>query len=194
MDNEDIEQYDGKDSLDQEFLSQREAARQKYIAFNRAIDNRITFIFKTITEIYNLYAVHWFYPAEFGSEEDIPGTFDHSHDQEFVTLNVITIGYQKDRNGHQETTIKTKDGKFIRLFERLPYHWLFQDFKQELFDGKINYENHEAEKLKKREDNKRRKQFDQDLKKKTADENAAVLNTILAKLTLEEIEILRRTK
>lgn len=192
MNNKNIELYDGKDSLDQEFFSQREIARQKYIAFNRAIDNRITFILKTITDIYNLNAVHWSYPADFGSEEELSGTFDENQDQEFICLDVDY--YQKGRDPLQETTIKTKDGKFIRLFERLPYHWLFQDFKQELWDGKINYENHEAEKLKKREDNKRRKQFDRDLKKKTADENAAALNTILAKLTLEEIEILRRTK
>ena len=139
--------------------------------FDNEIEARINYIAEKISSVFNIKLDTWYFP---GAEEFEIGSLDKN-----MTKDIIDIMFEPTL---LDCVIITKDKKEL-FFEDgfIPTRWLFEDFEDELKDGKKIYE----KKL------KEFKKAEKEDKEKKKEEEKKILKNIVAKLTSEEKKLLK---
>lgn len=153
------------DKLSSEFFLEREAAKHKLDLFNEKIIDRITYIRKLIADVFEFEHNCWYVE---GAQEGEIGDLDRTLDSETdIYLEVYP---------QSQSQIIDNNGKIYNLACSFPKRWLFEDFEDELINGKVLYE-------KFLEEEKAKRKLDKEIR-------AEKLKEVKNKLTKEEINLL----
>lgn len=145
-----------------------QAGKLEEIIINR-IGYIIDTIFKTFKQKYDCW---YFYGAGEGEVGDLWRHYCNNH------IDIIIVGCSS------EMVIIDKNGDEWGFEDSIPTRWLFEDFEQELIDGKKKFEDKEAERKKKQKElSAAKKQEDKDLveaaKKKLSKKELAAIRRSL---------------
>lgn len=156
--------------LDIEFFDKYYEAAQKASELREVIEDRITYIIKTICKTFNCKFDTWYV---YGAAEGEVGNIDGALEDDFVHL-IIESELDDD------CAILTIDSREYSLRYGFPRIWLFQDFEEELINGKDLY-------IKKKEAEKEKKKLKLQAKQIKKNET---LEQIKSKLSKQELKAL----
>jgi len=144
------------------------------------IINRIDYIVRTIFQTFNHKLDCWyFYGAGEGDVGDLLRHYDSDE------INIITELARNKGGGYDsiEMVILDKEGNEWGFDSSIPTRWLFENFEQELIDGKRLFEDQQIE----------RKKNQKELSAKKKLEDQALATAAKAKLSKKELAALRRS-
>lgn len=142
------------------------------------ICNRIDYIVKTVFKTFGAKLSTWYF---YGAEEGEMGDLNRALYTDYFSVITELV---RDRNGnynHIDMVILLKDGSEWGFEGEYPTRWLFEDFEEELIEGKKKYQ----EKVQEEKNKKKEK----DLLKKQ--KNELLVEKAKAKLTKEELKALK---
>lgn len=139
------------------------------------IVNRISYVWYTINNAFGNEVDTWYFDD---AGEGEVGNLDI--DDSFVSS--IQTDYKKKSTG--DMAILLKDGSEFGFYSEFPTRWLFEDFEQELIEGKKKYEEQEvarkeAEKIKRQRQKAKTLVLADQAKLKLSKEELAALKKIL---------------
>ena len=105
------------DPLDKDFMAKRKEAQDAASVFDMEISDRVSFILDTVYKLFGEAEPNWYFPE---AEENSIGDFDSSIDGEYVLIYCD--------NYVSNIKIKTVDGEYVHLNEKIPLRWLFNPF------------------------------------------------------------------
>jgi len=153
--------------ITQELVTKCEKLRRELGSFQKGIEDRLDYIIRTVYQAFGYQIQYWWYED---AEEGELGSLWRAFSQ--FQIEGISVGAEVTK----EMVILLKDGSEYELTYSVPTRWLFEDFEDELLQGKKAYE----EKLEQERVTNKKKQHAKKEKKKQA----------LAKLTKEERQVL----
>lgn len=144
------------------------------------ITNRMTYALNFLFAAFDRKLDTWYFPD--ASEGGMGDMWHHFSDQ---SISVITEIDCRDRTklGYPTFVIIDKDGDEWEFDGEFPTRWLFEDFENEIIEGKKKFE--EKENLRKLKDKEKRQQQKEEDKKLAAEAKL--------KLSKRELAALRRT-
>lgn len=142
--------------LNTKTLADYKKLRASASELENSIADRITYVLDTIYKTFGSSCDNWYFDgAEEGQLGDVNRHVDH-HEVSGI------IAYSKKPSG-QDMAVILNNGDEWGLDEGFPTHWLFEDFEQELKDGKEKFLKKEAERKeleKAKRDSKKQKDAD----------------------------------
>lgn len=132
------------------------------------ISDRMNYIITTVCKTFNVDLETWYF------SDAQEGEMGHLYWDEPELFSVWDVKEKKDM------TILTRDGEEYYFDNSIPTRWLFENFEEELENGKRLYEEREEEKLKKRlEATEYTKKLADSAKKKLTKEELRALKKLL---------------
>lgn len=138
------------------------------------IINRIDYILNFIFDLESSKLNYWYFD---GAQEGAVGNLNLSYDNKTIysTIDsIVTDSVKKKKN----YSYILKDGKQWEYEGTLPSRWLFEDFEEELIEGKKKYELLEVERKQK--------------KNQISEKNNMLVEQAKAKLSKEELAALKK--
>jgi hypothetical protein len=176
----DIKKYD---VVSKDVIAKCEELNKELGGLEDKITNRMTYVLQTLFATFGIKLGTWYFDD--APEGGLGDLWRHYHDDEIYVVTEVGSNCEKDRNlfNSVNMVIIDKFGEEWGFEGGLPTRWLFEDFEQELIDGKKKFEEaEEARKIKEKEDRSKRKEQDK-----------ALAQTAKAKLSKKELAALRRT-
>lgn len=167
-----------KSPITQELFSTWEKLSRETSKLESQIEKRIDYIVRTVYKTFNNKLSTWYF---YGAGEGEMGNMKLAIDKDSF---YIIVELERDRDGRynsKEMVILLKDGSEWELEGEYPARWLFEDFEEELIQGKKKFEEKLEEKAKKKKEHA----LAQKQKKLALAESAK------AKLTKEELKALK---
>lgn len=154
-------------------INEWEAASLVTLKLENTINNRVSYIISQIELIFNFDLDYWDYPTH---TDDADGDIGLGlGDENIIRYSLI--------GRHPNLVIILKDGTEWGLEDECPRRWLFEDFEEELANGKILYEQKLI--LKKQKESEKRKS--------KKEEDKVLAAAAKAKLSAKELAALKRT-
>jgi hypothetical protein len=163
--------------LDLDIFDKQDELLKELATINGMIEDRIDFILKKIWEVFGYNLEGWY--VDGAEENELGDLLSLIHMPEYIDLGPI-IYYCSDKGHIREKFNAILEGEKYSLTQGMPYRWLFEDFENELIDGKNLFPKWEA-------DEKKNKALKLE-KKKLA--KLAALKSAKSKLSKEEIKAL----
>lgn len=165
------------DPVTPEFVKEGRALAAKAGAFEDQIVNRIGYIMECIFELFDKKNAYWYFR---GADEGEVGDL-WAHYQEHCSSSIDLI---VDNCPGPEMVLILETGEDWGFSDSIPSRWLFEDFEQELINGKKKFEDRKIErKAKKKATTAALKKEDQELieeaKKKLSEKELAALKRSL---------------
>lgn len=136
-----------KNPISQDFIKAAKSAHDEYIKnYDEKILDRITYIIETYVSLWDNKLSTWYFHD---APEGEAGNFWENHDEYKVHSLLIEdrhISDGKTANHNTEYILLDKNNKEIEIFDSFPVRWLWEDFEQELIEGKAKYESKQLEK------------------------------------------------
>lgn len=162
-----------------EFVAHAEAIAHQARSLEELIINRINYIVETLFKTFGVNLDFWYFC---GAGEGEVGDLWRNYDKE----NGINIETGLSRNtSYTEIIIIDKNGDEWEFDSYIPIRWLFENFEQELIDGKKKYE--EAQEAKKAAEHIKR-----EAKKEKDKQTKALAAQAKKKLTKKELIALKQ--
>jgi hypothetical protein len=168
-----------KQPITNELFKEWKFAVNRTAELSEILEERITFILQRLTAIFGGELDTWYFDE---AEENEVGNLSHHLDSN--SIDELHLEYKRNITcGRNGMVIIDKFGKEYGCGYEIPTRWLFEDFEQEIINGKKLYEEREA-------DNKAKKKAASE-KKKLEDQSLAA--AAKKKLSKEELAALRRS-
>ena len=149
-------------------------AENRLSQLEEVLTDRIGYIIDKLHDICGINYEYWYFE---GAPEGDVGKPDI--DQYTVSSLVVDYGC----NGYKSIKLILKDGEEWILEESFPSRWLFEDFEQEVIDGKKKFDAKEKA--------RKEKAKQQRLSRKEKDKR--IIEKVTSKLTKEEIAAIKRS-
>lgn len=163
--------------LNPHLLTATREAYNKYTALEDQITGRMDYIINTVLALYGSKLHYWYFYG--AGEGEIGPMLNHIDDESFrVIIDYYTRPQKFDITS---VVIIMKDGSEWGFEDGFPTRWLFENFEQELIEGKKKYENEVVAKAEAR----KAKQKLQAEKKKN------LIKSAKSKLSREELRALK---
>jgi hypothetical protein len=160
------------DKITPELVAEAEELATKAGRLEEKIVDRLHYIVTSIFKLFNKKDAYWyFYGAAEGEVGDLWSHYD-----------IDSISIVADNCPDDSMVILLKDGSEWGLDDGIPTRWLFEDFEQEVVNGKTLYE----AKLKQHKANEKEKRFLQ------KEEDKKLVEIAKAKLTKKELAAIRK--
>jgi hypothetical protein len=157
-----------------ELVKEAEDLASKAGRLEERIIERIHYIMVSIFKTFNKKEAYWYF---YGAEEgDVGDLWKHYNKDD---INVVVI----NAVGGDKMIILLKDGSEWGFEDSIPTRWLFEDFEEELSEGK--------KKFKEKEES--RKLAEQEKRRQKKDTDVAIAKVAKAKLSKKELAALKRT-
>lgn len=144
------------------------------------IIERINYVVRTIFSTFNIKIDTWYF---YGAGEGEVGSLSRAIGSNSVSFIVEIARNSKGEYQSSPMVILLKDGSEWGLESEFPLHWLFENFEQELFEGKKKFEEKEVE--------RKKNQKELSIQKKLEDK--VLVETAKTKLSKKELAALRRS-
>jgi hypothetical protein len=168
-----------KGSITQELFSDWERLHKEISSLESQMEDRIDYIIRSVFKEFGNRLSTWYFP---GAEEGEVGSMKYAVDKDYFTVETDCLErYESSKSGYKEMTILLKDGTRWSFEGMYLTRWLFEDFEEELVQGKKKYE----EKLEEEAKKKKERALARKQKKVLLAESAK------AKLTKEELKALK---
>jgi hypothetical protein len=166
--------------ITQKLIDNWQLAANESSSMEGEITNRIDYIIRTIFDTFNKKLDTWYFDG--AGEGDVGDLLRHYDENE---INIITELSRNKEGVYDsiEMVIIDKEGSEWGFDSSIPTRWLFEDFEQELIDGKKLFEEQKAE----------RKKNKKELSAKKKLEDQALATAAKAKLSKKELAALRRS-
>lgn len=161
-----------KEPLTKEFADQAREYAENANRLESQIIGRINYIMGSIFNLFNEDQAYWYFYGGNGREQEDGSLWDHYSD-DLIEVSVDCEGY--------DVCCILQDGSEFDLRNGIPTRWLFEDFEEELKNGKTQYIAKEKKRL---EDAKQAR-----VQKKEA--NLKLADIAKQKLTKKELKALR---
>jgi hypothetical protein len=158
--------------LSKEILSLRESAVNVLSGYDNIIESRIDYILTCIAKVFEFKIDTWYFPD---AAEGTIGDFDRAEYDDYIYIVVEVERTLKD------DCVILINNEPIDLIEGIPKSWLFEDFEDELTNGRKAYLKFLEDKTKKNKERYAKKKIE---KKK-------ILDSIKGKLSSEELKHLK---
>ena len=154
------------------FLLDAEELATKAGKMEEQIVNRLEYIMQLSFQLFGQKKAYWYFH---NAEEGEVGDFWRSYDKDQITMVVCDC--------NNSMLIIDKTGSDWGIADSVPTRWLFEDFEQELINGKKKYEDSLL--------NKKAKKEELDLQKKK--EDALLIEQAKKKLSPKELAAIKRS-
>lgn len=168
-------------AIDKEFVERARSMAREASIMEDVIADRIDYIIREMCKTFNTKLLYWYFPD--AAEGEVGNLWEHFSNEQ---ISVITqfLG-DKSKNGSSRTMsiIDKFDNELFFDFDSfIPTRWLFEEFENELIEGKKKFEEKEA--LCKLEQNKKKS-----LKKI---EEEKLIESVKRKLSKEELKVIKK--
>jgi hypothetical protein len=163
--------------LDADFFQKRAAILKQLGPLNVALEARLDFVFREVFKTCGATFDCWYVDgAEEGEVGDLESVINEKAGQiELGYLQMYDVEYDDEDNFNV-----LLDGEEWYLLDCLPLRWLFEDFKDELLQGQVDWQEARATKLAKAKERKAG----------NSQKKLALIETAKSKLTKEEVKAL----
>jgi len=168
-----------KEPITKEYFEQAEKVIAFANKFTGKIEDRLDYIIHKFFEIYDCKVNTWYF--EDVEESEVGNLWDHM-DQDYITSIWIDINERSKK--YNNYAFIDKFGEVDEWANSIPTRWLFEDFEQEVIDGKKKFEEKELAK----------KARQKELSEQKKNKNAELVEKAKQKLSKEELQALKRSK